>query len=506
MMLNVQANTGTYTVLWGTQLAITIALAGVMGGLSLRLSRPLMQTLALHWLARLVIVLINLLYYVTSDPTAWWLLPFAGCFGTACAVLLITARQMAICAEAPRESLPPTRWALPLVVGTALALTAQLVNVLALDFSPAFAAIWTRGLYGVAYVCLIGWLALRWLDLPHARHRLTPLFLGAVMLFGFDLFDTIQRGILLAGGIPFGSAVWTIVGSLTGTLCLGLGSVLAALETERDALREQAERLRVAEREHAEAQRLQSLGQLASGVAHDFNNVLALIGNGIDFVGESLTDRQHEARRDLQDIRMAVDRGSALVRRLVAFSRPHANSPVPLRPADVLRECLPMLQRLLSSRLTLHATIEATQYIEIDRTQLEQLIINLLINARDAAPQDGGTVRLSVMDEDVAVEQAARIGRVTPGRWVRLSVLDDGIGINPAVLPNLFEPFFTTKGEKGTGLGLATVAAAVRDLHGAADVYSTPGRGTRFDVWFPVYISEAPVVPSAPPPLVQSAR
>lgn len=506
MLQNVQVNTGTYTVLWGTQLAMTVALSGVMGGLSLRLSRPLMQALALHWLARLAIVLINLLYYGTSNPAAWWLLPFAGLFGTACAVLIVSARQMAICAEAPRAELPPTGWAVPLMTGTSLAMAAHLVNVIALDFSAGFAAIWTRGLYSVPYLCLMGWLALRWLDLPQARHRLTPLLLGTVLLFGFDLFDAIQRGILLTGGAPFGSPVWTIVGSLTGTLCLGLGGLLAALETERDVLHEQAERLRDAQREHAEAQRLQSLGQLASGVAHDFNNVLGLIGNGIDFVGESLTEQQREAHRDLRDMRLAVDRGAALIRRLMSFSRPQANPAVPLRPADVLRECLPMLQRLLASRLTLHATMQASHFIEIDRTQLEQLIINLLINARDAVSQEGGTVRLSLADDEVLVERAASVGRVTAGSWVRLSVIDDGVGIDPALLPNLFEPFFTTKGDKGTGLGLATVAAAVRDLHGAVDVYSTPGHGTRFDVWFPACITAAPLASNAPPLLARSAQ
>jgi two-component system, cell cycle sensor histidine kinase and response regulator CckA len=145
----------------------------------------------------------------------------------------------------------------------------------------------------------------------------------------------------------------------------------------------------------------------------------------------------------------------------------------------------------LSSRLRLQSHIQALQFIEIDRTQLEQLVINLLINARDAVQEEGGTVRLLLADEDVLVERAASVGRVTPGRWVRLSVIDDGVGIAPPLLPNLFEPFFTTKGDKGTGLGLATVAAAVRDLHGAVDVYSTPGRGTRFDLWFPAWAAPA---------------
>jgi signal transduction histidine kinase len=492
----VNAGVVPYTMLWGTQFAMTTAFVVTMAGLWFWLRQPVMRSLAMHWLARLVVVAVNLLYFLSDDPRQGSLVAVAALFGSACGALFVTGRDIA--ALATREGRETQVWVnggAVIGVFTLIAVAAHLLNIRGAAFSPAFAAIWTRSLYGAAYLCFLAWLTLRWLDHPTARHRLTPLIAGVALSIGFDGFDALQRALVLSGGRPYGGAVAPVISLLIGTLCLGLGSLLSALESERDTLRAQAEQLRTAQREQGEALRLQSLGRLAGGVAHDFNNVLGLIVNGIDLVDDALRDEQSEARQDLLEMRVAADRGAALTRRLLSFSRPQAVAPERFSPASVIRETLPMLQRLLSSRVSLKAHVTGSAQVHMERAQFEQLVINLLVNARDATTGNG-TIRLHLDEEGVVEERHASVGTVLEGRWVRLSVIDEGTGIGPDVLPNLFEPFFTTKGDMGTGLGLATVAATVRDVHGAVDVFSTPGRGTRFDVWLPVATGQLASNPS----------
>lgn len=474
-----------YAVLWGTQTAVTTALAVTMAALWLRLRQPVMRALAMHWLARLAVVLVNLVYYLSGDPSRPQLMPFAAFFGMACGTLFLTAWQIAREAAPADDTVPPAApWGPVLAVFTALAVIAHVVNVYHFGFSAGVAAVWTRGLHAIAYSSFLGWLVTRWFAHPAARHRLSPLVIGVTLSLGFDAIDAVRRWLVLSGDTPVGGPVLTIVGSITGTLCLGLGMLLAALESERDALRQRADALRLAQQEQADSRRLQSLGQLAGGVAHDFNNVLGLIINGIDFVESALHRDQDDVRGDLRQMRAAAERGAALTRRLLGLARPRGEEPVRVAPAAVLREDLPMLQRLLSSRMTLQAHVSGAAEVCMNRTELEQVVINLLVNARDATP-GSGVVRLVLDEQTVGREATARLGRITAGHWVRLSVIDDGVGIEPEAMPSLFEPFFTTKGDSGTGFGLATVAAAVREARGAVDVFSAPGHGTRFDVWLP---------------------
>jgi signal transduction histidine kinase len=233
-----------------------------------------------------------------------------------------------------------------------------------------------------------------------------------------------------------------------------------------------------------QAQKMETLGQLAGGVAHDFNNVLAVIGTSAFTVAESLRPGRPaqagaDRAEDLQLITKAVERGRLLVRRLLVFSRTQAERDTRLDLNDVVAEARRMLERLMIARVELTAALAPERLpIRADLGELEQVIVNLVVNARDAMP-NGGTVRLAT---------AHRPGPhgCGPGCHAALVVADTGVGISRETQRRMFEPFFTTKAAgRGTGLGLATVKQIVDRAHGEIRVVSAPGAGTTVTVLWP---------------------
>ena len=230
------------------------------------------------------------------------------------------------------------------------------------------------------------------------------------------------------------------------------------------------------------AERLIALGRLAGGVVHDFNNLLLVMVGHVE-LARRLIGEGHPAAARLATVLHAVERAAALNRQLLAFGRP-ALSPEPLTDLDaVTTQLAPMLRRLLGEyvRLELRAG-SARGLVQADATQVEQLLLNLVLNARDAMPGGG---RLSVETQDVQIVGGSE-PPVPPGRYVVLSVSDEGVGIDPAAREHLFEPFFTTKpvGD-GAGLGLATVRRVAQQAGGHVSVDSEPGLGTTFRVYLP---------------------
>jgi two-component system, cell cycle sensor histidine kinase and response regulator CckA len=234
------------------------------------------------------------------------------------------------------------------------------------------------------------------------------------------------------------------------------------------------------------ARKTELLGRLAGAVAHDFNNLLtAVCGFGGILAqglrpGDPLSD-------DANEIQKAGQRGTALTRQLLAFSRRRAAQPARVSLNAVVAESERMLRRLVGEPIELLVSL-APELGEVwaDAGQLEQVLVNLVVNARDAMP-DGGTLTIETADADAADGSAC----------VRLTVRDTGGGIEPDVFDRLFEPFFTTKGERGNGLGLSTVQSIVRDWGGFVQVASEEGRGTAFEVWFPRLAPEAEPAKSA---------
>ncbi|MDZ3838102.1 MAG: ATP-binding protein [Rhodospirillales bacterium] len=242
----------------------------------------------------------------------------------------------------------------------------------------------------------------------------------------------------------------------------------------------------------AQAQKLQAVGQLAGGVAHDFNNLLTVIMGFADL----LLARHGEADpsyADIVQIRGTANRGVALVRQLLAFSRQQATDPVVLDPVAAIANLSLLLTRLLRSAIELRLEGDDRPLrVLIDPVRFDQVILNLAVNARDAMPS-GGRLTIATAPQTVGPGTMIAGEAVPPGEYVRVTVADTGVGIPDDVLGHIFEPFFTTKAPgAGTGLGLATVYGIVRQAGGFVAVDSAPGRGAEFALLLPSAVAQPP--------------
>ena len=266
--------------------------------------------------------------------------------------------------------------------------------------------------------------------------------------------------------------------------------VVAARERER--LEAEAERERLQNQLH-QAQRLESLGQLAGGIAHDFNNLLAVIINYAAFIAEDLDaastdgeERWRSSRDDVEQIRLAGERASHLTHQLLTFARRDVIQPEVVDVNDIVGGVEQLLRRTLGEHVELHSSLAVNlRPVLIDPGQLEQILVNLAVNARDAMP-DGGTLRIDTANLDIDEEYAESRHELSLGPHVRLRVSDSGVGMPRETIQRAFDPFFTTKpAGQGTGLGLATVYGIVQQAGGRSQIYSELGVGTTFTVLLP---------------------
>jgi PAS domain S-box-containing protein len=244
------------------------------------------------------------------------------------------------------------------------------------------------------------------------------------------------------------------------------------------------------------SQKMEAIGRLACGVAHDFNNLLTVI---IGYSEMLLADAGAAGNKPAQHIREAADRASELTRQLLAFGRKQVLQPCAVNLNEDVQRVEPMLRRLLGEDIDLVArpSPDLAQTM-VDRSQLEQIIMNLAVNARDAMPE-GGKLTIETATVVLDEEYAHRHQDVRPGPYVMLAMTDTGIGMDPATMAKIFEPFFTTKAPgKGTGLGLATIYGIVKQSGGHIWVYSELGRGTTFKVYLPRSDAERTVIDTPP--------
>jgi len=236
-----------------------------------------------------------------------------------------------------------------------------------------------------------------------------------------------------------------------------------------------------------QAQKMESVGRLAGGIAHDYNNMLQVILCSVQLLLRN--DLEQPIVHRLKQIEKAADRASNITKQLLAFSRKQAVNPKPVNINELLsKEVLSMLERLLGEDIDLRFYPEADPaIIKIDPGQIHQAVTNLAINARDAMPNGG---KLTIETQNVTLDEEYCQNHVgaTPGNYVMVAVSDNGMGIDEDIMPYIFEPFFTTKEEyRGTGLGLPSVYGIVKQSGGYITVYSDPGEGTTFKLYFPAY-------------------
>ena len=261
----------------------------------------------------------------------------------------------------------------------------------------------------------------------------------------------------------------------------------------------EAERARLNE-ELRQVQKIESLGRLAGGTAHDFNNLLTVIQGHCDLMMLDLHE-DDPLRENVEEILAAARRAAGLTRQLLAFSRRQVLHPRVLDLNVSIHESAKMLRRILGEDIQLQTLLDGQLgAIRADPGQLDQVIVNLAINARDAMPE-GGTVTVETRNVAIAESDWAGPSPARAGDYILLTFKDDGSGIDPKILPHIFEPFFTTKEHgKGTGLGLAMVHGIVKQSGGWVSVRSEPDQGTTFEVYLPRV--EEPVEMPAPPPTI----
>ena len=271
------------------------------------------------------------------------------------------------------------------------------------------------------------------------------------------------------------------------------GQPLGYVVVARDITRETA-----LEEQVRQSQKMEAVGLLAGGVAHDFNNLLQIIRGYAALAAES--DTLAEQKGHLGLVLDAVDRASQLTRQLLAFGRRQALQRTSIDLNTMTGEMLRMIRRIIPENIEITAEVASEPlHVRGDRGQIEQVLLNLCVNARDAMP-NGGRLRIRLDAVDVGPAQAALHDATPPGRYARLQVEDNGTGMDPATLARIFEPFFSTKPkDRGTGLGLSVVYGIIRQHEGFVDVVSQPGKGTTFSIQFPLAAETEEPAPAPAP-------
>lgn len=467
--------------------AATFTLA--MSLLAFRLRRPVMRTIATVWWWQLAIAL-NLVayFYWRTWFTEHALIRYLGTLALhlpSLASAPLLRRLRATVEGAPvaagRDLEHFGRWA---AAGVATTLLFEAARTAWPESATSITYVVSRLVAAFPYVYAL-WPIAR--PAPAGTERAVP-FAASALRFAVALRAVIIAIDLVMRLVPWSDSaagvltVFVVTSNLVGLVAFGTILLFVALENERAATIQQAAALHAAELRDARSQRLQSLGRLASGVAHDFNNVLTVVV-GASGEASRLAKADPRLQEEIAAIEAAGRQGMALTRQLLDYARQRPTTERRFAPADVMRGMAPICERLIAAPHRLQWELKTDARLHMDASQFEQVVMNLLVNARDAMDKAAGTVTVTL--EDALVHDASpERTTLLPGPYVRLGVTDTGSGIPAELLPNIFDPFVTTKEARGgTGLGLATVQEIARAQGGDAFVESTVGIGTTVTVW-----------------------
>ncbi|NIJ30766.1 signal transduction histidine kinase/CheY-like chemotaxis protein [Sphingomonas insulae] len=309
-----------------------------------------------------------------------------------------------------------------------------------------------------------------------------------------DAMRTVDRSSRIAGVLAIFGVLIVLGALVLGWFTLQAVGERALAQAEADAERERAEELsaavgqatdelRVQEAKLRQVQKMEAVGQLTGGIAHDFNNMLAVVLGGLELAKRAVASDPAAVARHLDNAADGANRAAALTRRLLAFSREESLKPEPIAAAQLVSGMSELLDRTLGDAITVVTRNEACGWrVRADRVQLENAVLNLAVNARDAMNGRGRMVIATGM----ATLAEHQVDHCAAGDYVTLAVTDDGTGMTPDVVERVYEPFFTTKeAGKGTGLGLSQIFALVRQLAGAITIDTAPGKGTTVTLYLP---------------------
>ncbi len=469
-----------------------MAFALALLGLAIQLRRPATRALALAWLWTTA-GLVSVAAYSFVDPDGhnpWYTLAFLG-LTLASMGASMPAFDAASAALDPRgnsDSLRAVHVTCLTWAGALFAIGAVLVALGAgpLKHIDRFTGIVGRVVIFVLYIrCALITLS--------RRHVGGGRFRFVLVLLSLSLVVQAVRPVLVLlffGGPPTGTMTdaWaiTFVGlHVFAATVFGVACLLLALAEERAVIVAAGAQLQEAALRLERSHRLESIGRLANGVAHDFNNLLTVITNSAELARQA----QHNGDAvddELREIESAAARGASLTKQLLAYARRQPQQVTCFDAGEKVQQMSSMLNRLVGGNVALEVAVQPQPtVVSMDPVPFEQVVLNLVANARDAMPQ-GGHIDVGV--RTTVIEDARRLpdGELPPGPYVALTVSDNGRGINEATMERLFEPFFTTRqDEGGTGLGLATVQGIVRQAGGDVSVESAVGAGATFTVLLP---------------------
>jgi len=314
---------------------------------------------------------------------------------------------------------------------------------------------------------------------PHAIGRT----LAELLVTEVSLGELVGRRLELDAGREDGTRL--PVELSVSRIATGGGLVLSVWIRDLRERRNAEHALRDSEAQLRQALKMEAVGRLAGGVAHDFNNVLTAIFGYVDLLLDSM-DPTDERRADVEEIKRAAARAASLTRQLLAFSRKQILQPRRVDLKEIIGNIQGLITKLVGTDVDVRVESDGSPCDVIaDPGQIEQVLMNLAANARDAMPL-GGRLTIGIARETVGPDDAASMAGLTPGQFIRLTVTDTGEGVPASVRPHIFEPFYTTKEHgKGTGLGLATVYGIVKQSGGWIYLDEAPGQGASFSVFLP---------------------